>query len=89
LGKVKFVSVLSWKPRRGDVWGKEVWLHAFFISALDGGGLSASIPGRFAAGEGTSSALWMGGMGGYRSRFGCGGEEENFRPSPGIEPRRL
>jgi len=36
LGKVKFVSVLSWKPRRGDVWGKEVWLHAFFISALDG-----------------------------------------------------
>jgi len=32
-------------------WGVEIQLHAFFISALDGGEWSASSPGRFTSME--------------------------------------
>jgi hypothetical protein len=29
---------------------------------------------------------WIGGMGGPQSRSGCGGEEKNSQPLPGLEP---
>jgi hypothetical protein len=34
----KDVSVFNEVPRHADVWGLEVWLHAFLTSALDGSG---------------------------------------------------
>jgi hypothetical protein len=42
-------------------WGVEVWLHAFLISALDGGEWSASSPSRFTPRERAPGTHWIGG----------------------------
>jgi hypothetical protein len=42
-------------------WGMEVQLHAFLISALDGGEWSASRPGRFTPRERVRGTHWIGG----------------------------
>jgi hypothetical protein len=45
--KVKLSLRLTKHQAMKMYWGIEVYLHAFLISALDGGKLSASRPGRF------------------------------------------
>jgi hypothetical protein len=41
-------TFLNYPPQIKDVLGgMDVWRHAFFTFALDGGELSASLPGRF------------------------------------------
>jgi len=42
-------------------WGAEVWLPAFLTSALDGGELSASRPGRFTPKERAPGTHWIAG----------------------------
>jgi hypothetical protein len=49
-------------------------------SALDGGKWSASHSGHFTPNERAPGTL-----GGPQSRSGCGGEEKNSQPPPGIE----
>jgi hypothetical protein len=48
-------------------WGVEVWLHAFLISALDGGEWSASRLGRFTPRERAPGTHWIGGWVGPRA----------------------
>jgi hypothetical protein len=48
-------------------WGVEVCLHAFLTSALDGGGWSASRPGRFIPRERAPGTHWIGGWVGPRA----------------------
>jgi hypothetical protein len=50
-----------------DVWGSGGIAPPFLTSALDGGERSASLPGRFTFGEGTSGTRWIGGWVGPRS----------------------
>jgi len=38
----------------------EIWLHAFLISVLDGGELSASLRGHFTTEEIVSGTNWVG-----------------------------
>jgi hypothetical protein len=62
-------------------------LYTFLISALDGGELSASRPGRFTPKK--RASLWYPldrRLGGPQSRSGRGGEEKNPQPPPAIEP---
>jgi len=66
-------------------WEVEVQFHAFLISVLDRGYLSASRPNRFTPGE---RILWYSldrRLGGLQSQSGCGGEDKNFQPLPRIE----
>jgi hypothetical protein len=55
-------------------------------SALDGYEWSASRPGHFTPRE-EPRVPWHRRLGEPQSRPGCGGEDKNFHPPPGIEPR--
>jgi hypothetical protein len=63
----------------------DVQLHAFLTSALDGGELSASRPGRFTS-QGKSPWYPLDRrLGEPQSRSGRGGEEKNSQSPPEIE----
>jgi hypothetical protein len=61
-------------------WGVEVQLHAFLISALDGGELWASRPGHFTPRERALGIHWIGGRVGPRT--GHDAVEKRKIPSP-------
>jgi hypothetical protein len=77
-------SFFNWAPRQEGVLGE--WMYSSIhslTSALDGGELSATRPGRFTAKERAPGTHWIGGW--VRSRSKRGGEEKNSQPPPGIE----
>jgi hypothetical protein len=59
--KVKLSLCFNWPPRHEGVLESGVYLHAFLTSALDGGGWSASSPGRFTSRERAAGNHWIGG----------------------------
>jgi hypothetical protein len=61
-------------------WGREVYVHEFLTSALDGGELSASHPVRFTPRERAPGTHWIESWVGPQSRSGRGGEERNPQP---------
>jgi hypothetical protein len=46
-------------PRHDDVWGSEIYVHAFSTSAVDRREWSASRPDRFASKEGAFGTPWI------------------------------
>jgi hypothetical protein len=77
-------SEFNWAPRHEGVLGEWRYRSTHSLtSALDGGEWSASRPGRFTPRE---RAPLDRRLGGPQSRSGCGGEEKNSDPPPGIEP---
>jgi len=69
------IRVLDQVPHRESIWGEIVQIHAFLISALEGGEWSASCPGRF-----TLSTHWIWGW--IQTQSGRGGEEKNIPSLP-------
>jgi hypothetical protein len=61
-------------------------MHAFLTSALYGGYLSASRPGRFTRMERAPSTLWMWVWVGPQNQSEREHEEKIFQPLPGLEP---
>jgi len=64
----------------------EVWFRLFLTSVLDGGGWSASSPGRLPP-EKSPRYQFDRRLLEPQNRSGRGGEEKNSLPFPGIEPR--
>jgi hypothetical protein len=60
--------------------GVEVWVHAFLISALDGGEWSASRFGRFTLTDRVPSIHWISDWCRPQGRSGCGGDKKNLCP---------
>jgi hypothetical protein len=67
-------------------WKMEVWLQTFLISALDGIEWSALRPGRFIPLRKNRWYPLDRKLIGPQSQSGCGGEEKNSQPLPGLEP---
>jgi len=67
--------------------GVKEYLHEFLATALDGGEWSAWLSGHFTFGGKRPGYPFDRRLGGPESRFGRGGEEKNFQPLPGSEPR--
>jgi hypothetical protein len=65
--KVKLSLCLTKHHVMKTYWGVEVYLHAFLISALDGGEWSTSRPGRFTPRERASATHPIGGWLGPRA----------------------
>jgi hypothetical protein len=61
-------------------------VRPFLTSALDGDGLSASLPGRFIPGERAPLYPFDKRLCGHQSRSGRGGEENNFLPYRELNP---
>jgi hypothetical protein len=68
--------------------GVHVYIHVFLTSALVGGELSASRPGRFTPGERASCTHWIGGWVGPGTGLDDV-ERRKFMPLPGLELRPL
>jgi len=64
----------------------EVQLHAFLISALDGGEWSASHSSRFIPGERAPGTQWIGGWFGPRASLEAVAKKENL-PLPKLGSR--
>jgi hypothetical protein len=56
----------------------KIWLHAFLNSALDGGELSASHPGRITPSERTPDNHWIGGWVSPRTSLKAVAKREKF-----------
>jgi hypothetical protein len=63
-----------------EYWGSGGIAPRILNSALDGGGCSASEPGRFTPRESARRVYCIGGWVGPQSRSRRGGEEKNFHP---------
>jgi hypothetical protein len=68
--------------------GVDVYIHVFLTSALVGGELSASRPGRFTAGERSPGTHWRGGWVGPRAGMDDV-EKRKILPLPELELRSL
>jgi hypothetical protein len=68
--------------------GVDLQIHVLLISALAGGVLSASCPGRFTPGERAAGTLWIGGWVGPRTGMDAV-EKRKFFPVSGLELQPL
>jgi hypothetical protein len=72
------------KKKKKDIW-RSGGITPFLTSALVGGKLSASCPGRFTPGETEPGTLWIGGWVGPRAGLDTLGKRK-ILSLPGIEP---
>jgi hypothetical protein len=68
-------------------WGVELQLHAFLISALDGGEWSTSGPGPFISRERDSDTHWIGSWVGSRADVGAVVKKKIPSPCRDLNPR--
>jgi hypothetical protein len=80
-GKLKFSLFLE------DIWGSGDIAPPFLTPTLDGGGWSASGPGRFIHGETASGTNWIGGWMGSGTGLEAF-EKRKIFPLPGMKHRQ-
>jgi hypothetical protein len=88
--KLSLCFFFYWAPRHeGVLGGAEVYLHAFLTLALDGGELSAPLPGSFTLRQRVPGTPWLGGWVGPRAVLDAMVKRKIPSPRRELNPRTL